>query len=504
MIKHPVFTATATLTLALGIGANTAIFTVVQSVLLAPLPYQGADRLAVLDTHWTDSGHTSLRVTGPDAVDVRNQAQNLEAVSFYNGGSLGVQLHDHSVYTVVTWVDANFARVFSLRPVAGHLFTDSDAHRAALVSEQFARDNFGGTQTALGQVLHVENEPLEIVGVLPAAFDFPAKTQVWEASSLQPESKSRTAFNYKAVGQLRPGVTFQTAQTELSGISRRLEAAYPVENRNKQIVAVPLQNALTEEVRPTLLFLWAAVGIILLIACVNVTHLQLVRSMERQREIAIRKALGSSGWRVLRPVILESLLLSLIGGMAGVLLAFPAVRVLVALAPKELPHADEIDLNGWVLVFALGLAVLSTLVSSMLPALRASRVDAAEALKHDASRGMSRRGAATLRDGLVIAEVAATFVLAMGAGLLLHTMMTLMARDMGFRTPQLLVVDADAAGTFRTGCAACGPTVRRLVRPTRGGAGRGARGRNHGTAHRQLWFQWFLQNERWPACWSGP
>jgi putative ABC transport system permease protein len=179
-------------------------------------------------------------------------------------------------------------------------------------------------------------------------------------------------------------------------------------------------------------------------ACVNVAHLQLVRSMERQREIAIRKALGSSRRQVMQPVILESLLVSLIGGMAGVLLAFPAVHVLVAMAPKELPRADEIHLNGWVLAFTLGLTALTALVSSMLPALRAAKVDRTEALKHDAWRGMSRHGAARFRDGLVNAEVAATFVLAMGAGLLLHTMMTLRSRDMGYQTRQLLVVDADA------------------------------------------------------------
>src|SRR5258706_37920 len=217
LLKHPVFTATATLTLALGIGANSAIFTVVQSILLAPLPYPNSDRLAVLDTHWTDSGHTTSRVTGPDAVDVRDQARSIEAVSLYHGGNLGVQLRDHSVYTVLTFVDANFARVFSLQPMAGRLLTDADAHHAALVSEQFARDSFGSTQAALGQALHVENESLEIRGGWPPAFDFSAKTQVWEASPLRPESESRTAFNYKAVGRLRPGVSFQTTQTELDG-----------------------------------------------------------------------------------------------------------------------------------------------------------------------------------------------------------------------------------------------------------------------------------------------
>ena len=444
LLKHKVFTATATLTLALGIGANAAIFTVIESVLLAPLPYKNADKLAVLTTHWTNSGHTTSRVTGPDGVDVRDDARSMEAISLYSGGNLGVQLRDHSVYTIVTFADVHFARVFSLQPIAGRLFTDAEAHHAALVSEQFARDHFGGAQAALGQTLHVENEPVEIVGVLPAHFDFPAGTHVWEAFPLRPESQARTAFNYKAVARLRSSTTFAAARTELIGISRRLETAYPEANRNKQILPQPLHQALIGNTRPTLLFLWAAVALILLIACVNVTHLQLVRSMERQRELAIRRALGSSSRQVMQPVILESLLVSFIGGAAGVLLAFPAVRVLVDMAPKELPRTNEIHLNAWVLGFTLALSVLTALASSVFPALKAAKVDPAETLKQDASRGITRQGATMLRDGLMIAEVSATFVLALGAALLLHTMMALADRDMGYQTRQLLVVDADA------------------------------------------------------------
>jgi putative ABC transport system permease protein len=442
--KHPVFTVTATLTLALGIGANTAIFTVVQSVLLAPLPYNNPDRLAALNTHWADSGHTSLRVTGPDAADLRSQAKGIQAMSLYGGGSLGVQLRDHTTFAVVSLVDSNFPTVFSLEPAAGRLFTNSDAHHAALVGESFARDNFGSASAAVGQTIRVENAPLEITGVLPAGFDFPARTQVWMAQPLEPESKSRTAFNYKAVALLRQGVSFQTAQAELNGISQRLESAYPVDNRHKQFIAQPLQQALTGDARPTLLLLWATVALILLIACVNVTHLQLVRSMERQRELAIRKALGCSRGQVMQPVILESLMVALIGATAGVLLALPAVRILVAMAPKELPRGSEIHLNGWVLAFTLGLSVLTALVSSILPAVNAAKVNPADALKSDTSRGMGRRRTSRLRDAMVIAEVAATFVLAMGAGLLLHTMMTLRSRDLGYLTRQLLVVDADA------------------------------------------------------------
>jgi putative ABC transport system permease protein len=444
LLKHPIFSGVATLTLALGIGANSAIFTVVESVLLAPLPYRNAQSICVFDTHWTDSGHTSMRVTGPDGADIRDQARSFAAVGLYYGGSEGVVLRDHSTYTAVTWADVNFAHVFSLEPIAGRLYENGEAPHAAVVSEEFARDNFGGAQTALGQVLHIENQAVEITGVLPGWFDFPAHTQIWEAAPLNPESKSRTAFNYKAVGLLREGVNAQAAQAELNAISRRLEMAYGKENRNKVIEGQPLQQALTGQVRPTLMLLWATAGLILLIACVNVTHLQLARSMERQREIAIRKSLGSSRWQVAQPVLIESLLISLIGGVAGVLLAFPVVRALVAMAPRELPRASEIHLNGWVLAFTLGISVLTALISSLLPAMRAGAVDPAEALKRDTSRSGGHRETTTLRDGLIVAEVTATFVLAVGAGLLVHTMTNLMTSDMGYETRQLLVVDADA------------------------------------------------------------
>ena len=441
--KHPAFAATAILTLALGIGANTAIFTVVQSVLLAPLPYHDANTIAVLDTRWTNSGHTIPRVTGPDATDIRDQARSLAAVSVYAPDNVGVQLRDHAVFTRWAAVDVNFASVFGLRPIAGRLLTEADAHRAVLVSEQFARDNFGSAQAALGQTI-VCDEPVQIVGVLPASFDFPKKAQIWEAFPLRLDSVSRTAFNYQAVTRLRPGIPFQTAQAELEGISHRLELAYPTDNRNKQIILQPLQQALTEEARPTLLLLWAAVALILLIACVNVTHLQLVRSMERQRELAIRKALGSSRWQVMRPVVLEGLLLSLLGGACGVLLAIPAMHALLAMAPQELPRASEIHLNGWVLAFTLGLSLAATLVSSILPARRAARVNPADALKQDSSRGLAHHGASSLRDGLVVAEITGTFVLAVGAGLLLHTMANLLTRDLGYQTQQRLVVDVFA------------------------------------------------------------
>ncbi len=495
--KHPSFSLTAILTLALGIGANTAIFTVVQSVLLAPLPYEDASKIAVLNTRWSDSGHTTSRVTGPDGTDVRDQARSLAGVSLYSGGSQGVQLRDHAVFTIAAEVDFNFAQVFRLHPIAGRLFTAADAHRAALVSEPFARDNFGSVQAALGQTLGVANEPLQIVGVLPASFDFPAKTQVWEASPSPAASESRTAFNYKAVGRLRPDANFQTAQTELEGISRRLQGAYPSENKHKEMMLIPLQQALTGDARPTILLLWATVGLILLIACVNVTHLQLVRSMERQHELSIRKALGSSRRQMIQPVILESLLVSLLGGIGGVLLAIPALHALLAIAPQNLPRAAEIHLNGQVLAFTLGLSLTITLVSSLLPARRAAKANPADALKQNRPRGMSHHGASILRDGLVVAEVTATFVLALGAGLLLHTMANLLTRDMGYLTRQLLVVQTDAPAHNQQDAQGVVLQYDRIISPARGVAGCRARCRDHGSAHGQLWLEWLLQREGW-------
>jgi putative ABC transport system permease protein len=441
--KHPAFTVTAILTLALGMGANTAIFTVVQSVLLAPLPYTDASKIIALDTHWTN-GRASRRVTGPDAADVRAQAHSLEAVSLYSGGNEGVQLHDHAVFTIATAVDENFARVFRLQPVAGRVFSNAEAHRAAMVSERFARDNYGNLGAALGQTIEIEGEPLQIVGVLPQGFDFPAKTQVWEAYPLQPDSMERTAFNYKAVAKLRAGVSIQAAQSELDAISNRLAAAYPDANKDKRMVAVPLQMELTGSARPLLLLLFAAVAIILLIACVNVTHLELARSLDRQRELAVRTALGSSRWQLGKLVIAESLLISMAGAVLGVCLAAPAVRALVAMAPPGLPRTDEIHLNFWVLAFTLVLSLLTTFASSLIPARRAAKVDPAQALKQDSSRGISGQGTTVLRNGLVVAEVAATFVLAVSAGLLLRTLVTLATRDMGYQTAHMLVVDASA------------------------------------------------------------
>ena len=444
LARHPRFAIVAIAILALGIGANTAIFTVVQSVLLAPLPYRDADRIVAVDTSFTNTGHLSPRVTGADLVDLRAQADTLEHLSYYYGGELGVQLRDHAVFAGVQFVSTGFPRVFGLVPVAGRLFNSDDAKRSALISESFAEQNFGSARAALGASLHIEDVSYQIAGVLPARFSFPTNSQVWLAAPERPESLERTAFNYYAVGRLKTGVTQAQAEAQLDSIARQLEASYPASNSGKRFVPVPLQEQLTGKVRPMLLLLLASVGIVLLIACVNVTQLMLMRATERQREQAIRTALGASHWQVAKVVVLEALLLAICGGALGILLALPAVAVLVRLAPPDLPRVSEVHLNLGVLAFTSVLCFLATVLSALVPARRATRIDPNAALKQDTSRGMGGRESSRLRSALVVAEVAASLVLAIAAGLLMRTMMKLSASDLGYRSDGLLVVDADA------------------------------------------------------------
>ncbi len=442
--KSPAFAFTAVLTLALGIGANTAIFTVVQSLLLKPLEYPEADRIVALNTRWEQKAHIIPRMTGPDLVDIRDQAKSVQAIGFYEGGELGVQLRDHATFVGVSGVNAGFAHVFQIQPEAGRWFTDAEAKHAAVVNATFARNNFGGAEAAVGQIVKVEGQPLEIVGVVPSSFDFPNHTQVWMDYPAAPESTSRTAFNYRAVARLGGGVPLQAAQAELAGIGKRLQAAYPKDNEDKSFKFVPLQEQLVGPVRPMLLLLMFSVGLVLLIACVNVTHLYLARAVVRQRELAVRTALGSSRLRLGRMVILESLLLSAVGAALGMLIAVPMVRLLVSIAPAGLPRAGEVNLNFWVFAFTAGIALIATVAASLVPARQAARVDPIMALQQDSSRGMSSRHSFLLRNGLVIAEVAAAFILAVGASLLARTMLTLQSTDLGYSKTGLLIVDADA------------------------------------------------------------
>ena len=437
-------TAVVVLALALGIGATTAIFTVVNSVLLEPLRYRDAGRIVSVVTKWRNRATIIPRVTGGDLVDVREQSGVFDAFSEYFGGEVGVQLGGRGEFTGVYWVQPDFLRVFGVEPVAGRALEAQDAERAAVVGLPFATRNFGDGTAALGKVVHVENQAYDIVGVLPGGFQFPDKAEVWLAGPAKPENMNRTAYNYYAVARLKSGLTLEAAQARLDTVGARLEADYPPSNRNKSFAAIPLQERLVGAVRSTLYLLLGAVALVLLIACANVANLLLAQAPSRAREMAVRVALGANRWRVIRQLTVENALLAAVAAVLGVALAQVGIRALLRAAPSNLPRLTEVNLNGTVLLFAVLASMASALVFGLAPAWQASRVEVGEALKQGGTRGIVGRGSHRLRSGLVVAEVALSFVLAIGAGLLFRSFVALTNVELGFRTEGLLVMYADA------------------------------------------------------------
>ena len=448
--RSPGFAAVAVLTLALGIGANTAMFSVIHGVLLRPLEYPNAARIVQLNT--VQKGRAFPRLTGPDLVDLRASAGTLEQVSFYMGGEMGVQLADHAEFVGTYLVAPNYFSVFGVSPVFGRAFEERDAKQAAIVSLAFARRNFASGEKALGQTLHMEGEAYQVVGVMPAGFRFPEKAEVWLAMPATPDGmwgSSRTAYNFHAVALLRPGVTLGEANSQLQTIGARLERAYPVDNKEKTFAAVSLLEQLVGPVRSTLYFLMGAVSLVLLIACANVANLLLARANARQREMAVRSALGATRKAIARQLLVESGVLALCGGGGGLLLAYAGTRLLAAASAEQvgLPRLTDIQVNWAVFAFALGISLLASFLFGLSPAFQAAKVDLNDALKA-AGRGVAG-SSSRLRQSLVVAQVALSFALAIGAGLLARSFLALQGVNLGYRTDGMLVVYAhDPANTL--------------------------------------------------------
>jgi putative ABC transport system permease protein len=432
--RNPGFALLSIGTLALGIGISTAVFSVVNGVLLQPLQFPQSDRIVSVNTKTTDRPNGS-KMTGGDFMDIRSQNKVFDSISVYSGGEIGVQLRDRAEFTGIFWVTPEFFSVFGKKAAA---FTDS----SAVVGEAFAVRHFSDPQRALGQSIRVEDRVYEIVSVLRGP-RFPASAEIWlpigksNREPNVPQNLNRSSYNYRSVARLNASVSVQQAQANLDSIASQLAAAFPKTNQGKTFAAVPLREQLTGRVQATLYLLLGAVLLVLLIACANVSNLLLARATVRAREIAVRAALGASRAVIVRMLVIESITLATLGGLLGIALASWGTQALLHFAPADLPRANEIHLDYPVLAFAMVLSLLSAVVFGVLPAMQASRVEFS-------SRGVLRGGSHRLRNSLVVAEIALSFVLATGAGLFFRSFRALNAVDMGFRQDNILVMYAHA------------------------------------------------------------
>lgn len=438
--SEPGFTFFATLTLALGIGASTAMFSVAYRVLLSGIPYADPQRVVAVSTRFTNTGRQNPRVTGPDWADIAN-AGIFESTARYHGGEEGIQVHDHAAFATTYLVSPSFFSVFGAKPLRGRYPGEADANRTGLISSSFAARAFGDAVTAIGQTVRLDSQSYEIIGVMPPGFAFPAKAEVWLTTQTSPENHSRTAYNYRAVAKLAVGVTLAQAQSRLQALGAQLTAAHPEENQNKSFDAIPLQEALSGGVRATILLLSGAVLLVLLITCTNVANLLLARAAARQRECALRLALGASRSRLFADSLVESLALGSLGCAAGMLFAYLGVRLLVWIAPANLPRLNEIQVDWTVLALGAGVSLISTLLFGIMPAWQATRVDLNEGLRQAGSRGVVSGGGG-LRNILVVAEIALSFALAIASGLLFRSFVELNNVPLGYRPDGLLIAYA--------------------------------------------------------------
>jgi putative ABC transport system permease protein len=440
----PTFTIVAALTIALGVGATTAIFSVVDGVLLKPLNFPESDRVVRLLTHWTKTGNNGGNLAGGDLVEVRDHAGVFQAFSRFNGDETAVRIGDRTEL-VGTWsVNTQFFHVFGVQPVAGRWFRKDDVSKAAVTSLGLATQRFGSARAALGRTVVVDTTVYQIVGVMPAGFHFPQLAEIWLAAGDQPGNMNHGGHNYPVVARLARGVSRETADAAMATVSRRLAQSFHDSNKDKTLIAMPLQEYMVGPTRQTLYLLLGAVALLFLIACANVANLLLARATVRSREMALRAALGADRWRIVRQLVVESLLLAAIGGTAGLTLAYLGTSSLLRLAPIDLPRLDEIGVDRTVLAFSALISMVSSLVFGLVPAWQASKVDLRERLVAGGTHGSIGATSNRLRNGLAVVEIALAVVLAVGGGVLFRSFIALSTTDLGYRTTNVLLVKANA------------------------------------------------------------
>jgi putative ABC transport system permease protein len=445
LAKSPGFTALAVITLALGIGANTAIFSVINSVVLRPLPFHEPGRLVAL---WqTESAPGNFPLTGPDYLDWEAQNHTLEASSLYtwdrtaNASGSG----EPQAASVIS-TQANFFAVLGVQPQIGRAFDpgeDQDGkNHVAILSNAFWQRQFGGSSDALGKTIELNNEPYSVIGILPAWFNFQHATEIWTPMDMTPKALGpRGSHSYRAIARLQPNVTAGQAQAELAGITKRLAKQNSKSDDISGAVVVSLTEQLTGASRQGLFILLGSVALVLLVACANVANLMLARATNRQREIAVRAAMGAGRWRLARQLLTESILLSLLGAALGLLGAFWAVSLLQSAETLPIPRANPIQIDVTVLLFTIGVSVLVGALFGLAPAMQSFHLNLSDELKSSAQAVVSPSGARRLlRDALVVGEIAASLALLIGAGLLLRSFSRLRDSGIGVQTENVITM----------------------------------------------------------------
>lgn len=446
LLRAPGFALVAVATLALAIGATTAVFSIVNGVLLEPLPFRDPSRLVSVSS--VDRGGKSVYMSPLDYIDYRDGSRSFESMAHYSDAS--VNLTGSGVQPLrlsEARVGAEFFEVLGVRPQLGRFFAANedagDAPRVAVISDALWRSRFGADPGVVGRSVSLDDVQYTVVGVAEAGLRFPSRPDVWVPYAFQNyelDPESRGAHSLSGIARVKPGVPVASASAELAGIAKRLEAKFPDSNTGFGAGAIPLRDHLVGDVRPALLAMLGAVGLVLLIACANVANLLLVRAAAREPEIAVRTALGAGSGRIVRQLVTESVLLAVAGAALGVVLASWTVSAVVAFGPRGLPRLDEVSVDGRVLAFAAVTALLTGVLFGLAPAVQVARGNTGQTLR-DGPRGSSRGGAQRTRNALVIAEMALAVVLLVGAGLLIRSFIRLVSVNPGFRTEQLVTFD---------------------------------------------------------------
>ncbi len=452
--KSPGFAITAMLMLAFAIGATTAIFSIVEGVLLRPLPFPDSDRLMVLSDHLQGvevggGGGDEVGVTVPDIKAYTRDTHAFAALGGYQGATLELSGTGNPAQVRASRLTAGVFSALSVAPELGRVFTteeDENHQQVVVLSDATWRDRFHSDPNIIGSKILLDRKPYIVIGVMPRGFEFPLipgqlnRSELWVPMSFRPDELAAAAaanWSYQMIGRLKPGITPLQAQSDAERVAQEIMRGYPVMMANLRINALvrPLQSDTVQQSRSLLRTLFLAVAVVLLIACFNLAGLMLVRAIRRQREVAVRLALGARAAALVRQSVLESLTLSVGGGALGLILAAVALRAGKSMLPENLPRVDEISLNWQVIVFALGLAIITGLVCALAPAFAAIRTNFNSNLKEGGRTGSASGGHTRLRSTLVVAEIAIALVLLTASGLLLRSFDKMRAVDLGF-TPQ--------------------------------------------------------------------